>query len=344
MLKTHIFVPRLLARVDVVLSSHRDVRDVVLSSMLMFGACFAPTGATRTQRAHGVALRFQQYAHWAPYVCYDGKYERMKANYTAEVERLAAVALRGFPDASVDAGAVVDAVDALSRAKPSKCAVGKHQGRGSKPRECWDAKSGFAAKHVHAATSAPRAYAKKVVLDEVQRRVPRCDVFLALRRVTEGFGGWLAAHGYDDGADGLEERDAAAELALRDASLEVVNTTDADGDDAPARRRRLLAAPRAARPRWGNAFVDSLPERDAVMDASGAPPTGGTPVGFPRFVHVVNRAGQESDIPNFKGSYLGRFPLVSADFWTSDHLSERPRSVDAFSGTGARGTLTLKRR
>ena len=58
---------------------------------------------------------------------------------------------------------------------------------------------------------------------------------------------------------------------------------------------------------------------------------------------VDRRAGKESEIPNFKGSYLGRFPLVSADFWTSDHLLERPRSVDAFSGTRARGTLTLKR-
>ena len=55
-------------------------------------------------------------------------------------------------------------------------------------------------------------------------------------------------------------------------------------------------------------------------------------------------AAQESEIPNFKGSYLGRFPLVSADSWTSDHLSERSRSVDAFPGTRARGTLTLKRR
>ena len=55
-------------------------------------------------------------------------------------------------------------------------------------------------------------------------------------------------------------------------------------------------------------------------------------------------AGQESEIPNFKASYLGRFPLVSADFWTSDHLSERSRSVDAVDGTRARGTLTLKRR
>ena len=35
---------------------------------------------------------------------------------------------------------------------------------------------------------------------------------------------------------------------------------------------------------------------------------------------VDHRAGKESEIPNFKGSSLGRFPLVSADFWTSDHL------------------------
>ena len=46
--------------------------------------------------------------------------------------------------------------------------------------------------------------------------------------------------------------------------------------------------------------------------------------------HVHAGAGQERDIPNFKGSYLGRFPLVLADFWTSDHLSEWSRSVDAF--------------
>ena len=57
-----------------------------------------------------------------------------------------------------------------------------------------------------------------------------------------------------------------------------------------------------------------------------------------------DRAAKESDMPNFKGSDLGRFPLVLADLWTSDHLSGRSRSVDAFVGTRARGTLTLKRR
>ena len=59
---------------------------------------------------------------------------------------------------------------------------------------------------------------------------------------------------------------------------------------------------------------------------------------------VDTRAAKESEIPNFKGSYLGRFPLVLANSWTSDHLSERSRSVDAVFETRARGTLTLKRR
>ena len=55
-----------------------------------------------------------------------------------------------------------------------------------------------------------------------------------------------------------------------------------------------------------------------------------------RAVRVARRAGKGCEIPNFKGSSLGRFPLVSADFWTSDHLSERSRRVDAFPGTRAR--------
>ena len=55
-------------------------------------------------------------------------------------------------------------------------------------------------------------------------------------------------------------------------------------------------------------------------------------------------AQQRPGHPNFKGSYLGRFPLVLADFWTSDHLSERSRGMDVVSRTRARGTSKLKRR
>ena len=55
---------------------------------------------------------------------------------------------------------------------------------------------------------------------------------------------------------------------------------------------------------------------------------------------VQDGAGKGRDVPSFHGSSLGRLLPVSADFWTSDHPSERSRSVDAFSGTRARGTLT----
>ena len=43
-------------------------------------------------------------------------------------------------------------------------------------------------------------------------------------------------------------------------------------------------------------------------------------------VDVMLGAGRGCENPNFKGSNLGRFPLVSADFWTSEHLSERSRT------------------
>ena len=82
-----------------------------------------------------------------------------------------------------------------------------------------------------------------------------------------------------------------------------------------------------------HAAVDVDDARHLVQDLCGAYP-----------LKVLARAGKESEIPNFKGSSLGRFPLVSADFWTSDHLSEWSRSMVAFFGTRARVTLTLKRR
>ena len=53
---------------------------------------------------------------------------------------------------------------------------------------------------------------------------------------------------------------------------------------------------------------------------------------------VAARAAKESEIPNFKGSFLGRFPLVLADFWTGDHLLERSRSVDVFRNARAQNT------
>ena len=80
--------------------------------------------------------------------------------------------------------------------------------------------------------------------------------------------------------------------------------------------------------------------RAALKRAAAVPPGDRTAADLEA---VWTRAARESDIPNFKGSHLGHVPLVPAEFWTSDHLSERSRRVDAYFGTIARGTLTLKR-
>ena len=102
------------------------------------------------------------------------------------------------------------------------------------------------------------------------------------------------------------------------------------------------AGPRTARPRMF-AFAVGIPE------GHGGDANDGEVQYNPVLLHVdvccvLFGAAQESEIPSFKGSDLGQFLLVSADFWTIDHLSERSRSVDVFSVTRARGTLTLKRR
>ena len=122
----------------------------------------------------------------------------------------------------------------------------------------------------------------------------------------------------NDDFESSRQSDVELGIAPRGSGLE------ARADEEAARPSRRTVAPGGSRRRTSVARLSAQAQRRSSVAAT--------------------RAAKESEIPNFKGSYLGRFPLVLADFWTSDHLSERPRSVDAFSGTRARGTLTLKRR
>jgi hypothetical protein len=133
------------------------------------------------------------------------------------------------------------------------------------------------------------------------------------------------------GARGKKARKSAAKNCAR---ILEIHEPGADCEAMPNSRpcKRAVAARARSTARGGE-----LPRIFAISDRKDYKD-------FVRDELVELGAAQESDIPNFKGSYLGRFPLVSADFWTSDHLSERSRSVDVFSGTRARGTLTLKRR
>ena len=52
-----------------------------------------------------------------------------------------------------------------------------------------------------------------------------------------------------------------------------------------------------------------------------------------RVVRVAWAAATARETSNFRGSYLGRFRLDLATFWTNDHRSWRCESVDAFLST-----------
>ena len=135
----------------------------------------------------------------------------------------------------------------------------------------------------------------------------------------------------------LGSREAAARRAV------LAGGARADPGGRLRGARRVAPEPRAhgRLPQVRAAHLRAVPaqrrRRRPALETAGA-------LALPVYLLLVfGRAGQESEIPNFKGSYLGRFPLDLTDFWTSDHLSERSRSMDAFSGTRARGTLKLKR-
>ena len=58
--------------------------------------------------------------------------------------------------------------------------------------------------------------------------------------------------------------------------------------------------------------------------------------------HRLDLGHKVREIPNFRGSSLGRFPLDLAHFWTSDRLSGSSRKMDPFSGPNASGTFVVK--
>ena len=80
--KTHKFAPALLANADVVLASHRNVHDVLVSSTLSVGSCLL----AGTQPVLEAAA---WYLAWLPYACFDMAYADMMANPERTLRRIA---------------------------------------------------------------------------------------------------------------------------------------------------------------------------------------------------------------------------------------------------------------
>ena len=140
-----------------------------------------------------------------------------------------------------------------------------------------------------------------------------------------GFTSLAVCHVLDDSAGMLfahakHSKKPAALLRAHDAQWRDAAPTFLDAVAPPL--RRLLAAHRRFFTNWK--FLHHASTKRAAPSPFSNAPAG---------------AGKGCDMPNFKGSSLGRVPLVSANFWTSDHPSERSRRIHACLGTRTRETL-----
>ena len=75
--KVHEFLPRVLVQADAVFVTHRDPRDVLLSSAQKIEACLL-AGKQPLESA------FRSYAAWVPHACHDMRYEQMAAGGAAQ--------------------------------------------------------------------------------------------------------------------------------------------------------------------------------------------------------------------------------------------------------------------
>ena len=154
------------------------------------------------------------------------------------------------------------------------------------------------------------------------------------KKVAAGAGQWMSAlHSFSVGLVGSPDLAAAAKAAAHIGTIHHPYTfTLQEGLDAVAEVVHHLetydvTTIRAATPMFLMARKIKAMGVKMVLSGEGADEI---LAGYLYFHKAPDGAAKESDIPNFKGSFLGRVPLVSADFWTSDHPSERSRSVDAF--------------
>lgn len=171
--KLHEFDRAVLERADMVLVSHRDLRDCLLSTALMFGACYdAQPFAMNHVNNHTLVSMFGHFEQWAAHAAYSMAYANLAADPLAELRRLAR-ALR----ADVDVVAVRRRLDdeLASSTRRVREAVADAQrrveaagGNASATKGIaalrWDSKTALSESHTHPFTRAPGAFRRAGVL------------------------------------------------------------------------------------------------------------------------------------------------------------------------------------
>ena len=171
--KVHEFLPRVLNQVDAVFVTHRDPRDVLLSSAQKIEACLL-AGKQPLESA------FRSYAAWVPHACHDMRYERMATGGAAQELHLMAIKL-GIADA-------VNLVDVAAQ-------LGQVTHR-AEPNTAQQVATGLMPGHLTHLTTDPGAHL--TFEDAVARGAfsKKCNLTREIELINAGFGRWLAKEGY----------------------------------------------------------------------------------------------------------------------------------------------------
>ena len=222
--KVHEFLPRVLVQADAVFVTHRDPRDVLLSSAQKIEACLL-AGKQPLESA------FRSYAAWVPHACHDMRYERMAAGGAAH--ELHAMATK------LGVAGVVNLLDVAAQ-------LGQITHR-AEPNVQQQQQTGLMPGHLTHLTTDPGAHL--VFEDAVARGAfsKKCNLTREIELINAGFGGWLEKEGYP-----LPPRGADVPRALPPPPPPPRGGNGRGGLHRHLpRRRRPALAPRRRRPRRG---------------------------------------------------------------------------------------------
>ena len=208
--KIHEFTPALLARVDAVFVTHRDLRDVLMSSAGKINACLH-------SGKQPVASAFASYAAWLPFACVDMQYEEMiETGAPAQIavlgDRLGITHATPAPPSLSARSALFPLLSRLSASLPEKpqtptgrpvstVAVAREIEREAHNPVPNQRKTGFMLGHITHVTTQPGAHAR-VNHTLMQRHLARrCNVDQELLRIESGWGRWLRKHNYSSSSD-----------------------------------------------------------------------------------------------------------------------------------------------
>ena len=191
--KMHEFNPYLLASVHAVFVTHRDIRDVLMSSAGKINACL-------DSGKQPVASAFLSYAEWLPFACLDMQYEDlMETGAPAQIEILAARLGIAHPaHASLPIWSVVMkyfSQNPIRNQRKTAVAIAReiHEETQNPIRN--QRKTGFMMGHITGVTTRPGAHTR--FNHTFMKKYARCDLQNELRRIESGWGGWLTAHNYN---------------------------------------------------------------------------------------------------------------------------------------------------